>query len=286
MGWFSKTIVAGYNGPVTYKVNSGDTKGYTVHIYKVTSERVGLALYPGTGTGARLDLSSSSLLPPGRTESSARAKTNCGFFGTSSPYNNYQGVWYLNGKLYYMTGAEVNVSTLSYYFDSDKKHFPCVCASNAGETTIRWFTSLNQFKQELSSFTYIFSAGHALVYNGTVVFGSKEACDGMKIAPSSPSTDDPNCRHNIQIDTPGLVSMRTMFGVDGSKNKYLVCTGMNGQMDTKIGAGLMKTLGCTQAVNLDGGGSTRMIVKESGQWKVKTDNDQTRQFCTALVVYS
>ena len=285
MGRFTGSLKEGYQ-LATYIDDDG--KQYKVHFYYSTIQQsLGLAMSIGTGQSVRKDLSSAYLYPPGWSESSIKAKINCAFFDMKSPYKNYHGVWYYNGNVYFHDGLAIaNPSTnnnLKSYIES-VQHHPCVCIKN-NTMSINWFGSLSNFNSKYKNFDFIFAGGHPLVYEGDIVFGSSKRSDtGNIIAPSSISTNDSARHYNPGIDAPTTAAMRTMIGQTSSKRYCLVCTDKSSKMTVAVGARLMKTLSCVYAVNLDGGGSTRMIVRENGAWNVKATDSENRPVATALCI--
>ena len=242
-----------------------------IAVYKLSStQKLRLAIT----LAGNYAISSSNLVPPGKTVS---AKTNCAFFSSQSTAS-FNGLFksgsslYLNSSTATIPESQTNITA----FINDGTHYPCFCVPSSGAPTIKWFSNYTNFVNTYQNYVYIFSGGHALVYNGKNIYDS-EVVNDQSYPIACPKIYSPVISHtggyaDIAWDEPTTKRQRTLLGYAGARY-YLI---VSSSMTIFAAAQLAKELGCSWAMSFDGGGSTCM--------RVGTTNiiSSSRLFSTAL----
>jgi exopolysaccharide biosynthesis protein len=137
-------------------------------------------------------------------------------------------------------------------WSTSAKARPCLVLHKDGAITIESLTSPRGDDLE------VIGGGPILLHNGAVVF-----------VPSKPHKkfDGPNPRTAVGLDASG--TRLTLLVVDGRK------PGMANGMTLDELATEMQRLGCKEAINLDGGGSSVMAVRDTATGAMKILNQPT-----------
>jgi len=212
--------------------------------------------------------------------SNALAAVNGGFFNLS----NGESASYVtvNGKLECdptlnkaLTGNEKLKPFLPAIFDRSELRFT---SDKKGELHI----SISGHNQPLKS-------GQTLIY-------ALQA--GPRLLPAMTDSKEAFVRTESDgkvIDSIGVnkTAARTSFGVTADeKHVMILCVSSKRQDEFSSGvtlaevASMLKTLGCTQAINFDGGTSTTMVLKEeNGDYKMVCGRTPETMVKTAFVIY-
>jgi exopolysaccharide biosynthesis protein len=174
------------------------------------------------------------------------AKTNCGFFSSK---NEHLGL-YVDEGLYYTPSGSSFIDFI-YYKD--------------GHTEIRFIKDTKEISYLQPRTKWAIGTSWSLVVNGEINIINEEKLDHSKYA-----------------------NPRTMLGQKKDHTFLSVVT--EGRSSTNVGlkcteeAELMKLLGAWNAVNLDGGGSTEMIV-DNKIMNTPTDSGKERSIGSAILIY-
>ena len=282
---FDTTIKNGY----TYAVYTSSLTGknYVTNVYKKPStEKLGLCF-----ANSRSYLNSISLQPPNVSMSRIKAKINCAFMQIPRPTGenkkDFIGVFRANGNLYADWGGvrTINDSVVQKRFNGSYRNYPLFCI-NGNSSDIKWCAQISEFSSIYQNYEIIISSGAPLVFRGKNVFTNQITSpynSQMKIAPSSCTQNLSSCHYNTGIGEPNKDARRTLFGMTQSGIAYLIAS--DGMFNAEVGAEMMKSLGCYNAVFLDGGGATEMVTLDADNASYDTRCVALYDKASALVVY-
>lgn len=236
----------------TYTHNKNE---YLVHVFRTVNKQT---IVPGISM-TKKDLSE---INPVSAAAKVIAKINGGMFdrnGTTFYGFFYQGPghsMYVDGKAY----SSVNEIPDNAGIFTSKKYWPSFCVKTDGTATIRWFSNKAKLTSALPYCTSIIAGAHPMVYGGeSVLRTSMRDYDNVLICNPN-NLADQNTRFNANLVDPYEKDLRTLLGYNTDGQYVMVCTGT--QMTLPVAADLMLDLNCEVAVNMDGGYSTAMRIKE------------------------
>lgn len=191
------------------------------------------------------------------------AKTNGGVFDLLT--NAYYGLFYQgSGHPVYAHGFTYN--NISHIPDSNPifggMYWPSFCVKKDGTAIIRWFANPSKLQEAAPYCQCIIGAAHPLVFSGkNVMVQSVYDTDGVRICDPS-NLSSIHARFRGGDCKPTQNEKRTLLGHKAGNAGVYVMVCVDSGMPLKAAAALMVDLGCDFAVNMDGGGSTEMRIKD------------------------
>lgn len=220
-------------------------------------------IVPAALNGTRTTMS--QINPIGKSTSKVIEKTNAATMKGSSGTGFY-GIFYANKQLFC---SSKKISSPDAAFGTavreDGRGIPHLCIKTDGTVKLRWFEGTNDLARSYSSCDVIIAGAHPLLVDSQSAFEVAKYSENKRIATGS-SLNDTSCRFNNDITerSAGSPHARTMLGISVRSGKayeaFMVVTDGNAPMNIFTAAHLMQDLGCSVAINLDGGSASQMRV--------------------------
>lgn len=204
----------------------------------------------------------SSMNPSTVSATNIIAKTNgCVFDLLTTAFYGlfYQGA----GHPVYAHGIKYN--NISYVPNTnpvfENNYWPSFCVKKDGTATIRWFANPADLQTSASYCQSIIGAAHPLVFSGKNVLVSS-VYDSANVLICNPNNLSDSSARFRNLCNPTSNEKRTLLGHKSGNAGVYVMVCVDSGMPLKAAAALMLDLGCDFAVNMDGGNSTEMRIKD------------------------